>query len=101
MSQAGPSQRRRTPQDGRRGRRGPRRNGGRPRHSFTPEQVEQRRARVPEVRYPDELPVSQRRQDIADAIRDHQVVVIAGETGSGKTTQIPRSASSSAGECTA
>ena len=45
---------------------------------------------MPEIRYPDELPVSQRRQDIAAAIRDHQVVVIAGETGSGKTTQIPK-----------
>ena len=40
-------------------------------------------------RYPDELPVSQRRDDIAAAIRDHQVVVVAGETGSGKTTQLP------------
>ncbi|MGZ4465816.1 MAG: ATP-dependent RNA helicase HrpA [Nocardioides sp.] len=40
--------------------------------------------------YPDELPVSQRREDIAAAIRDHQVVVVAGETGSGKTTQLPK-----------
>jgi ATP-dependent helicase HrpA len=45
---------------------------------------------VPTVRYPDELPVSQRRDDIAAAIRDHQVVVVAGETGSGKTTQLPK-----------
>ncbi|GAB4007100.1 hypothetical protein GCM10029992_59850 [Glycomyces albus] len=45
---------------------------------------------VPKIVYPDELPVSQRRDDIAEAIRDHQVVVIAGETGSGKTTQIPK-----------
>src|SRR6266700_7659017 len=42
------------------------------------------------VSYPPELPVSQRRDEIAAAIRDHQVVVIAGETGSGKTTQLPK-----------
>jgi ATP-dependent RNA helicase HrpA len=42
------------------------------------------------VRYPPELPVSQRRGEIAEAIRDHQVVVVAGETGSGKTTQLPK-----------
>ena len=45
---------------------------------------------VPAVTYPEELPVSQRRDDIAAAIRDHQVVIVAGETGSGKTTQIPK-----------
>ena len=49
-----------------------------------------RRASVPVLTYPDELPVSQRRDDIAAAIRDHQVVVVAGETGSGKTTQLPK-----------
>jgi ATP-dependent helicase HrpA len=43
-----------------------------------------------EITYPPELPVSQRRDDIAAAIRDHQVVVVAGETGSGKTTQLPK-----------
>jgi ATP-dependent helicase HrpA len=42
------------------------------------------------ITYPAELPVSQRKDEIAQAIRDHQVVVIAGETGSGKTTQIPK-----------
>jgi ATP-dependent helicase HrpA len=52
--------------------------------------VEQRRAAVPEIRYPQELPVSQKKDDIMAAIRDHQVVIIAGETGSGKTTQIPK-----------
>ena len=52
--------------------------------------VEQRRLAVPEITYPPELPVSQLKDDIAAAIRDHQVVVIAGETGSGKTTQIPK-----------
>src|SRR4051812_808016 len=44
----------------------------------------------PEISYPPELPVSQRRDDIAAAIRDHQVVVVAGETGAGKTTQLPK-----------
>jgi ATP-dependent helicase HrpA len=42
------------------------------------------------ITYPAELPVSQRKDEIARAIRDHQVVIIAGETGSGKTTQIPK-----------
>ena len=49
-----------------------------------------RRAAMPPISYPAELPVSQRRDEIARAIRDHQVVIIAGETGSGKTTQIPK-----------
>lgn len=49
-----------------------------------------RRALVPEVTYPAQLPVSQKKDDIAAAIRDHQVVIVAGETGSGKTTQIPK-----------
>ncbi|SEB58258.1 ATP-dependent helicase HrpA [Nocardioides exalbidus] len=42
------------------------------------------------ITYPAELPVSARRDDIAEAIRDHQVVIVAGETGSGKTTQLPK-----------
>ena len=48
--------------------------------------------RIPtlQIRYPPDLPVSQRRDDIAAAIRDHQVVIVAGETGSGKTTQLPK-----------
>ncbi len=45
---------------------------------------------LPAQNYPDELPVSRRRDDIAVAIRDHQVVIVAGETGSGKTTQLPK-----------
>ncbi|MDO4918598.1 ATP-dependent RNA helicase HrpA [Kocuria sp.] len=44
----------------------------------------------PRIVYPDNLPVSARREDIMAAIRDHQVVVVAGETGSGKTTQLPK-----------
>ncbi|MFB9595425.1 ATP-dependent RNA helicase HrpA [Saccharothrix longispora] len=49
-----------------------------------------RREAVPKVTYPAELPVSARKDDIAALIRDHQVVIVAGETGSGKTTQLPK-----------
>src|ERR1700747_1566822 len=49
-----------------------------------------RRDSVPAVSYPPELPVSQVRDEIAAAIRDNQVVIVAGETGSGKTTQLPK-----------
>ena len=52
--------------------------------------MEARRRSVPVVSFPPELPVSQRKDEIAAAIRDHQVVIIAGETGSGKTTQLPK-----------
>ncbi|WP_271223258.1 ATP-dependent RNA helicase HrpA [Streptosporangium carneum] len=52
--------------------------------------VAERRAGVPAVTYPQALPVSQRKDDILEAIRDHQVVIVAGETGSGKTTQLPK-----------
>ncbi|MGC2005350.1 ATP-dependent RNA helicase HrpA, partial [Trebonia sp.] len=52
--------------------------------------VARRREAVPDISYPAELPVSQRRDDIAQAIGDHQVVIVAGETGSGKTTQLPK-----------
>jgi len=45
---------------------------------------------MPPITYPPELPVSQRKDDIARAIEENQVVIIAGETGSGKTTQIPK-----------
>ncbi|UUE19580.1 ATP-dependent RNA helicase HrpA [Microbacterium sp. J1-1] len=44
----------------------------------------------PVISYPPELPVSAARAEIADAIRDHQVVIVAGATGSGKTTQLPK-----------
>ncbi|WP_428966684.1 ATP-dependent RNA helicase HrpA [Micromonospora fluostatini] len=49
-----------------------------------------RQAAVPTVTYPAGLPVSERAADIGAAIRDHQVVIVAGETGSGKTTQLPK-----------
>ncbi|MBH5133674.1 ATP-dependent RNA helicase HrpA [Streptomyces sp. HB-N217] len=54
------------------------------------QRIGERRARVPAVSYPEQLPVSQKKDEIAAAIRDHQVVIVAGETGSGKTTQIPK-----------
>lgn len=53
------------------------------------EKVASRQARLPVLTYPD-LPVSARAEDIIKAIREHQVVVLAGETGSGKTTQLPK-----------
>ncbi|WP_028846624.1 MULTISPECIES: ATP-dependent RNA helicase HrpA [Thermocrispum] len=52
--------------------------------------LEARRAAVPKVTYPPQLPVSKRVDDLAKAIAEHQVVVVAGETGSGKTTQLPK-----------
>ncbi|MGW8330250.1 ATP-dependent RNA helicase HrpA [Streptomyces sp. NPDC055897] len=54
------------------------------------ERIARRSARMPEVTYPEQLPVSQKKGEILEAIRDHQVVIVAGETGSGKTTQIPK-----------
>ncbi len=45
---------------------------------------------VPEITYPEQLPVSARREDIKEAIANNQVVIVAGETGSGKTTQLPK-----------
>ncbi len=45
---------------------------------------------LPAIHYPEDLPVSARRADIAKAISDHQVVIVCGETGSGKTTQLPK-----------
>ncbi len=54
------------------------------------EVAEQRRARLPRVSFPEELPISGKREDIAAAIRDNQVVIVCGETGSGKTTQLPK-----------
>ncbi len=52
--------------------------------------VEQRKQQMPKIGYPALLPVSQKRDDIAQAIAHHQVVIVAGETGSGKTTQLPK-----------
>ncbi|MFO8045351.1 MAG: ATP-dependent RNA helicase HrpA [Halomonas sp.] len=52
--------------------------------------VERRASRPVTLNYPAELPVVERRDEILAALRDHQVVVVAGETGSGKTTQLPK-----------
>ncbi len=49
-----------------------------------------RAAHLPRPEFPPELPVNQRREEIAEAIRAHQVVIVCGETGSGKTTQLPK-----------
>ena len=70
------------------GRRHPREHA-RPFKPFTPEQLAERAAAIPVISFPD-LPVSARRDEIARAIRDHQVVIVSGETGSGKTTQLPK-----------
>lgn len=53
-------------------------------------QVSARQASVPTVRYDDSLPIAAKRDDIKKALSEHQVLVIAGETGSGKTTQLPK-----------
>ena len=50
----------------------------------------ERQACLPVPTFPENLPVSERRDEISEAIRNHQVVIIAGETGSGKTTQLPK-----------
>ena len=65
------------------------RTHARPFKPFTPEQLAERAAAIPVIDFPD-LPVSARRDEIARAIRDHQVVIVSGETGSGKTTQLPK-----------
>ncbi|TFH73156.1 ATP-dependent RNA helicase HrpA [Gammaproteobacteria bacterium LSUCC0112] len=54
------------------------------------ETVKKRASSIPAIAYPESLPISEKRVEIANAIRNHQIVVIAGETGSGKTTQIPK-----------
>jgi ATP-dependent helicase HrpA len=52
--------------------------------------ITERRQRVPTISYPPQLPIVEAKDEIAAAIRDHQVVIVAGETGSGKTTQLPK-----------
>ena len=55
------------------------------------DRLERRRGAVPErITYPDDLPITHWRDALLEAIRDHQVVIVAGETGSGKSTQIPK-----------
>ena len=71
------------------GRGRPQREHARPFKPFTPEELAARAAAIPVISFPD-LPVSARRDEIARAIRDHQVIIVSGETGSGKTTQLPK-----------
>ncbi|GAA2095064.1 ATP-dependent RNA helicase HrpA [Actinomadura alba] len=52
--------------------------------------IARRRDVVPSVTYPPALPIARKKDEILAAIRDHQVVIVAGETGSGKTTQLPK-----------
>ena len=89
--QAGQEGRGRASRDNRdrEGRRRPQREHARPFKPFTPEQLAERAAAIPVISFPD-LPVSAHRNEIASAIRDHQVVIVSGETGSGKTTQLPK-----------
>jgi ATP-dependent helicase HrpA len=68
----------------------PRRGGRRP-AAADPAREAARRALLPDrIEYPADLPVAERRAEIEAAVRDHQVVIVAGETGSGKTTQLPK-----------
>ena len=58
--------------------------------SAAQQRLSARQARLPRPSFDDALPISQRRDDIASAIQNHQVIVVCGETGSGKTTQLPK-----------
>jgi ATP-dependent helicase HrpA len=58
--------------------------------AFSPAEIEQRRVLAPRPEFPSELPICARREEIAKAISSHQVVIVCGETGSGKTTQLPK-----------
>src|SRR6266568_4759511 len=58
--------------------------------AFSPAEIEQRRALAPRPEFPPELPITAKRDEIAQAIRAHQVIIVCGETGSGKTTQLPK-----------
>ncbi|MYN08425.1 ATP-dependent RNA helicase HrpA, partial [Pseudoduganella aquatica] len=71
--------------------------GGRgQRARLTPEEVAAREAEaafrnpIPPITFPEDLPVSGRREEIAEALMKHQVIIVSGETGSGKTTQLPK-----------
>src|SRR5712691_8564957 len=57
---------------------------------FSPAEIEQRRAFAPRPEFPPELPICAKREEIAKAISSHQAVIVCGETGSGKTTQLPK-----------
>jgi ATP-dependent helicase HrpA len=61
-----------------------------PRHDQPPRAAQDVRAPLPPITFPEDLPVSARRAEIARAIEDNPVVIVCGETGSGKTTQLPK-----------
>src|SRR3954468_6000357 len=50
----------------------------------------ERQAKLPRITYPEELPISAKRAEIAQSVKSNQVVIVCGETGSGKTTQLPK-----------
>ena len=52
--------------------------------------VDDRKLRIPDITYPENLPISEKRHELAAVIAEHQVIILAGETGSGKTTQLPK-----------
>jgi ATP-dependent RNA helicase HrpA len=54
------------------------------------QQLERRAQTLPQAAFPEELPISARRDEIARALNEHQVVIVCGETGSGKSTQLPK-----------
>lgn len=88
--QTKPPQTQRKPKRSSRGK--PRRQSGaqfRKQRPLTPEQISRRAAAIPSLNYP-ELPVTERREDLLAAIREHPVVIVCGDTGSGKTTQLPK-----------
>jgi ATP-dependent RNA helicase HrpA len=57
---------------------------------FSPQEIERRRALVPRPEFPEELSIAAKREEIAAAITANQVIIVCGETGSGKTTQLPK-----------
>ncbi|MBI5717356.1 MAG: ATP-dependent RNA helicase HrpA [Burkholderiales bacterium] len=64
--------------------------GGRAARAATPARPVAAATPLPPITYPEALPVSARRAEIAQAMRDHPVIIVSGETGSGKTTQLPK-----------
>lgn len=52
--------------------------------------AQERASHIPKISYPQHLPVSKRHEELAELIKTHQVVIVAGDTGSGKTTQLPK-----------
>ncbi|SMC18747.1 ATP-dependent helicase HrpA [Desulfacinum hydrothermale DSM 13146] len=63
---------------------------GKPSRGFPRRRPKLRPEEIPPLRYPDELPISQKKDEIVQAIRENPVVVVTGDTGSGKSTQLPK-----------